>query len=201
VVVVIDGMGTPNRSRAFHDMSVKNNGDAGLPDRILWIKALAKERYPNLDLDRVGIYGHSGGGYSSTRALLTHPEFYKVAVSSSGNHDPRTYNLPYTEQWMGFPLGDEYKDQSNVTHAHKLQGKLFLIHGEIDNNVVPSMTTMRVVDALIKANKDFDLLIIPGRNHNITSPYVTRRTWDFFVRHLHGVEPPGVNGAAMKTNS
>jgi dipeptidyl aminopeptidase/acylaminoacyl peptidase len=202
VVVVIDGMGTPNRSRAFHDMSVKNNGDCGLPDRILWMKALARERYPNLDLDRVGIYGHSGGGYSSLRALLTHPEFYKVAVSSSGNHDPRTYNLPYTEQWMGFPVGDAYKDQSNVTHAHKLQGKLFLIHGEIDNNVVPSMTTMRVVDALVKANKDFDLLIIPGRSHNITSPYVTRRTWDFFVRHLHGVEPPSANAApAVKTTA
>jgi dipeptidyl aminopeptidase/acylaminoacyl peptidase len=190
VVVVIDGMGTPNRSRAFHDMSVKNNGDCGLPDRILWIRALAK-KYPNLDLGRgVGIYGHSGGGYSSLRALLTHGDFYKVAVSSSGNHDPRTYNLPYTEQWMGWPLGDYYADQSNVTHAGKLQGKLLLIHGEIDNNVVGSMTTMRVADSLIKANKDFDLLILPGKSHAVQGPYVTRRTWDFFVRHLMHADPP-----------
>lgn len=199
VVVIIDGMGTPNRSRAFHDVSHKNNGDCGLPDRILWIKALAR-KYPNLDLSRVGIYGHSGGGYSSLRALLTHGDFYKVAVSSGGNHDPRTYNYGYTEQWMGWPVSDHYVDQSNVTHAHKLEGKLLLIHGEVDNNVVPSMTTMRVADSLIKSNKDFDLLIMPGRAHALQGPYLTRRTWDYFVRHLLGMEPPPANLFPQKTN-
>jgi len=192
VVVVIDGMGLPNRSRAFHDVSYKNNGDCGLPDRILWMKALAK-KYPNIDLNKIGIYGHSGGGYSSLRALLTHGDFYKVAVSSSGNHDPRGYNLPYTEQWMSWPVGDYYVDQSNVTHAKNLKGKLFLIHGEVDDNVSPNMNTMKVVDALIKANKDFDLLIMPTKKHAVSGAYVTRRTYDYFVRHLLGVEPPSAS--------
>ncbi len=195
LVVQIDGMGLPGRSKAFHDVSHQNHADAGLPDRIAWIKALAK-KYPYVDLDRVGVYGHSGGGYSSLRAMLDHPEFYKVAVSSSGNHDPRGYNLGYSEQWMGHPVGDHYKAQSNATDAHKLRGKLLLMHGEADTNVVMSLSTMKVVDALVKADKDFDLLILPGRGHGVESAYVTRRRYDFFVKHLLGVEPPPPRAAA-----
>jgi dipeptidyl-peptidase-4 len=197
IVVIIDGMGTPGRSKAFHDISHHNYGDAGLPDRILWIKALAKQ-LPCIDLTRVGIYGHSGGGYSSMRAMLTYPDFYKVAVSSSGNHEHRLYNFGYTEQWMGYPVGKHYEEQSNITNAHKLKGKLLLIHGEIDNNVLP-VHTIRLVDALVKASKDFDLLILPGKQHGIESKYVDQRRYDFFVRHLLGVEPPNRNsGPAVK---
>jgi dienelactone hydrolase len=191
IVVQIDGMGLPTRSKAFHDASHENHADAGLPDRMAWLKALAaKHKY--VDLTRVGIYGHSGGGYSSLRALLDYPDFYKVAVSSSGNHDPRGYDYGYTEQWMGL-MGKHYEKQSNVTDAHKLKGKLLLMTGESDTNVYASLHTWKVVDALIKADKDFDLLVIPGRNHGIDSPYVTRKRYDFFVKHLLGIDPPHRN--------
>jgi dipeptidyl aminopeptidase/acylaminoacyl peptidase len=191
IVVQIDGMGLPTRSKAFHDASHQNHADAGLPDRMAWMKALAA-RYRYVDLDRVGIYGHSGGGYSSLRALLDYPDFFKVAVSSSGNHDPRGYDYSYTEQWMGL-IGKHYEKQSNVTDAHKLKGKLLLMTGESDTNVYPSLHTWKVVDALIKADKDFDLLVLPGRNHAIDSPYVTRKRYDFFVKHLLGIDPPHRN--------
>ncbi len=190
VVVMIDGRGMAKRSKAFHDYAYKNLGaDAGLADHIAGMKQLA-ERYPYMDLTRVGVFGHSAGGYDSTHALLTHPEFYKVAVSSAGNHDHRMDKAWWNELWMGFPAGDHYRQQSNVTLAPKLEGKLFLMHGELDDNVHPA-STLQLVDALIKANKDFDLLIMPGENHGAGgNRYFIRRRWDFFVKHLLGIEPP-----------
>ena len=139
ILVQIDGMGTSNRSKAFHDVAWKNIGDSGFPDRILWMKAAAK-KYPYMDLSRVGIYGGSAGGQSSTRAMLAHGDFYKAAVSDCGCHDNRMDKIWWNEQWMGWPLGPHYEEQSNVTQAHRLQGKLFLIVGELDRNVDPAST-------------------------------------------------------------
>lgn len=188
IVVQIDGMGTSNRSKAFHDVCWKNLGDSGFPDRILWMRAAA-EKFPQMDLKRVGIYGGSAGGQSALRALLAYGEFYKVAVSDCGCHDNRMDKIWWNEQWMGWPIGPHYAEQSNVTNAHKLQGKLLLIVGELDRNVDPA-STMQVVDALIKADKDFDLIVVPGAGHGIGSGrYGMRRTRDFFVRNLLGVEP------------
>ena len=188
IVVQIDGMGTSNRSKAFHDVCWKNIGDAGFPDRILWIKEAAK-KFPQMDLSRVGIFGGSAGGQNALRALLAHGDFYHVAVADCGCHDNRMDKIWWNEQWMGWPLGPHYAEQSNVTQAHKLQGKLFLVVGELDTNVDPA-STMQVVDALVKADKDFDLLVIPGVGHGAGArPYGWRRTQDFLVRHLHGVEP------------
>jgi len=187
IVVKLDGMGTSNRSKAFHDVCAKNLGDAGLPDRILWIKA-AGAKYPYMDLSRVGVYGTSAGGQNSVRALLAHPEFYKVGVSACGCHDNRMDKIWWNELWMGWPIGPHYDEQSNVTQAHKLEGKLLLIVGEMDTNVDPA-STMQVVDRLVKANKDFDLLVVPGAGHGMGGAYGMRRMQDFFVRHLLGVEP------------
>jgi dipeptidyl aminopeptidase/acylaminoacyl peptidase len=188
IVVQIDGMGTAYRSKAFHDVCWKNLGDAGFPDRIAWMKAAAA-KYPEMDLTRVGIYGGSAGGQSSTGALLRHGDFYKVAVSDCGCHDNRMDKIWWNEQWMGWPVGPEYVESSNVTHAKNLKGKLLLIVGELDRNVDPS-STMQVANALIKADKDFELLIIPGAGHGCAeTPYGSRRRMDFFVRHLAGVEP------------
>jgi dipeptidyl aminopeptidase/acylaminoacyl peptidase len=195
IVVQIDGMGTANRSKAFHDVCWKNLKDAGFPDRILWHRAVAK-KYPYYDLDRVGIYGGSAGGQNSTAALLFHPEFYKVAVSGCGCHDNRMDKASWNEQWMGYPVGPQYAECSNITNAHKLQGKLLLIVGEMDTNVPPE-STMRLVDALIKAGKDFDLLVVPGAGHGMGGAYGNRRLQDFFVRHLLGVEPPDRNAASV----
>jgi dipeptidyl aminopeptidase/acylaminoacyl peptidase len=188
IVVQIDGMGTANRSKAFHDVAYHNLADSGFADRIAWMRAAA-ERYPYMDLSRVGIYGHSAGGYNAARALIDHPEFYKVAVSMSGNHDHRTDKVWWNEIWMGYPVGEHYVEQSNVTQAYRLQGKLYLIHGEMDDNVNLSASTMQFVNALIKANKDFDMLIVPGAGHGL-GPYVTRKMWDYFVTNLQGVTPP-----------
>jgi fermentation-respiration switch protein FrsA (DUF1100 family) len=196
IVVQVDGMGSAFRSKAFHDVCWKNVGDAGLPDRILWIKALAA-KYPYVDATRVGVYGTSAGGQSSTGALLFHPDFYKVAVSSCGCHDNRMDKSSWNEVWMGYPVGPHYAEQSNVTNAHKLRGKLLLIVGELDANVPPE-STMRLADALIKANKDFDLLFVPGMGHSDGGLYGERRRRDFFVRHLHGVEPPDRNAAGTE---
>ena len=188
IVVQIDGMGTSHRSKAFQDVSWKNLGDSGFPDRILWMKAAAKTR-PWMDLSRVGIYGGSAGGQNSTGALLTHGDFYKAAVSDCGCHDNRMDKIWWNEQWMGWPIGPHYEEQSNVTLAKNLKGKLLLIVGELDRNVDPS-STMQVANALIKADKDFDLLVIPGAGHgSAEGPYGKRRRADFFVRHLLGVEP------------
>lgn len=187
IVVKIDGMGTSNRSKAFHDVAAKNLVDAGLPDRILWIRAAAAKE-PAMDLDRVGIYGTSAGGQNSLGALLTHPEFYKVGVSACGCHDNRMDKIWWNELWMGWPVGPHYAEQSNTTLAPKLQGKLLLIVGELDNNVDPA-STMQVADALIKANKDFDLLVVPGAGHGMGGAYGVRRMQDFFVRHLWNAQP------------
>jgi dipeptidyl-peptidase-4 len=188
VVVQLDGMGTSHRSKAFHDVCWKNLGDSGFPDRIKWIKAAA-EKYPQLDITRVGIYGGSAGGQSSTRGVLAYGEFYKAAVSDCGCHDNRMDKIWWNELWMGYPVGDHYAAQSNVTNADKLTGKLMLVVGELDRNVDPA-STMQVANALIKADKDFDLLIIPGAGHGAAeSPYGKRRRMDFFVRHLLDVEP------------
>ena len=188
IVVMIDGMGTSNRSKKFQDVCWKNLGDSGLPDRVLWIKAAAA-KYPYMDLTRVGIYGGSAGGQSALRALLAHGDFYKVAVCDCGCHDNRMDKIWWNELWMGWPVGPHYAEQSNVTQAHKLQGKLLVIVGEMDRNVDPA-STMQVVNALIKADKDFDLLVIPGTGHGAgETPYGNRRRQDFFVRRLLGVEP------------
>jgi len=188
IVVQIDGMGTSHRSKAFHDVCWKNLGDSGFPDRILWMKAAA-EKYPYMDLTRVGIYGGSAGGQSALCALLAHGHFYKVAVADCGCHDNRMDKIWWNELWMGWPIGPHYEEQSNVTQAHKLQGKLLLTVGELDRNVDPA-STMQVVDALIKADKDFDMLVVPGSGHGVgEKPYASRRRMDFFVRHLLGVEP------------
>jgi dipeptidyl aminopeptidase/acylaminoacyl peptidase len=188
IVVQMDGMGTANRSKKFHDVCWKNLGDGGFPDRILWIKAAAA-KYPQMDLARVGIYGGSAGGQNALRAMLAHGDFYKAAAADCGCHDNRMDKIWWNEQWMGWPIGPHYAEQSNVTQAHKLQGKLLLTVGELDKNVDPA-STMQVVNALIKANKDFELIVFPGANHGAGgSPYGWRRMQDFFVRSLHGVEP------------
>ncbi len=193
IVVQMDGMGTAHRSKAFHDVCWKNLRDGGFPDRILWHQAAAKT-YPYYDISRVGIYGNSAGGQSAAGAVLFHPEFYKVAVASCGCHDNRMDKASWNEQWMGYPVGPQYAECSNIENAHRLRGKLFLIVGEMDNNVPPE-STMRLVDALIKAGKDFDLLVIPGSGHGMGGSYGQRRMQDFFVRHLLAVEPPNRNAA------
>jgi dipeptidyl-peptidase-4 len=183
IVVQIDGMGTSNRSKKFHDICWQNIGDAGLPDRILWIKAAAK-KYPFMDLDRVGIYGTSAGGQSAMGAMLFHGDFYKAAVSDSACHDNRMDKIWWNEQWMGWPLGKHYEVQSNAAQAHRLQGKLLLLVGELDRNVDPA-STYQVVNALIKADKDFEYLMVPGGGHGqLRTPYGWRRLEDFFTRHL-----------------
>jgi dipeptidyl aminopeptidase/acylaminoacyl peptidase len=195
IVVQIDGMGTSNRSKAFHDVAWRDLGDAGFPDRILWHKAVAA-KYPNYDISRVGIYGTSAGGQNSMGALLFHPEFYKVSVSAAGCHDNRMDKIWWNEQWMGWPIGPEYGASSNVDNAYRLQGKLLLIVGEMDRNVDPS-STFQVANALIKAKKTFDMLVIPGADHTSGGEYGDRKRWDFFVHHLLGVEPPDRNGSGV----
>lgn len=199
IVVQIDGMGTANRSKAFHDVAWKNLGDAGFPDRILWHKAVAA-KYRYYDINRVGIYGTSAGGQNSLGGLLFHPDFYKVCVSACGCHDNRMDKIWWNEQWMGWPLGPEYAAASNVDNASKLQGKLLLILGELDTNVDPA-STMQVVNALIKADKNFDLLVIPGAGHTSGGAYGDKKRFDFFVHHLLGVEPPDWNTIPKKQNS
>jgi dipeptidyl aminopeptidase/acylaminoacyl peptidase len=187
VVVQIDGMGTSNRSKAFHDVCWHNLGDSGFPDRIIWIKAAAA-KYPYMDLNRVGIYGTSAGGQNALRAVEAFGDFYKAAVADCGCHDNRMDKIWWNEQWMGWPIGPWYAEQSNVTHAKDLHGALLLIVGETDHNVDPA-STMQVVNALIKADKDFDLLVIPNADHGQDGTYGNRRRKDFFVRHLLGVQP------------
>ncbi len=188
IVVQIDGMGTSHRSKAFHDVCWKNLGDSGFPDRIAWMKAAAS-KYPEMDLTRVGIYGGSAGGQSALRGLLIHGDFYKAGAADCGCHDNRMDKIWWNELWMGWPVGPHYEEQSNVTQAHRLQGKLLLTVGELDHNVDPA-STMQVVNALIKANKDFEMLAVPGAGHGVGErPYAKRRRADFFVRHLLAVEP------------
>ena len=194
IVVEVDAMGTPGRSKAFHDAYYGNMGDNGLPDQVAMVRQLG-ERHPWMDLDRVGIWGHSGGGFASTAGILRYPDFYKVAVSQAGNHDNRNYEDDWGEKWQGlletYPDGTtNYDNQANQLVAENLKGKLLLAHGTMDTNV-PLYNTLLVVDALIAADKDFDLIMLPNRGHGFgNEPYMMRRRWDYFVQHLLGVEPP-----------
>jgi len=194
IVVQVDGMGTPARSKTFHEAYYGNMGDNTLPDQIAAMKQLAS-RHVWIDIDRAGIYGHSGGGYAAAAAMFRHPDFFKVGVAQAGNHDNRNYEDDWAEKWQGLlarkPDGTtNYDDQANQTHAKHLQGKLLLAHGTLDSNVPPS-NTLLVVDELIRHNKDFDLIMFPNRGHGFGSePYMVRRRWDYFVKHLLGAEPP-----------
>lgn len=193
-VVLVDALGTPGRSKAFHDAYYGNMTDNGIPDQVTTIKQLAA-RVPQIDIDRVGIYGHSGGGFASTDAMLTYPDFFKVAVSSAGNHDNRSYDFTWGEKYHGLlkklsDTTDSFDSQSNWRKSRNLTGKLLLTYGTLDDNVHP-VATQLVIDELIKANKDFDMFIMPNRNHGFAAePYMVRRTWDYFVKHLLGMEPP-----------
>nr|WP_239537532.1 S9 family peptidase [Dyella mobilis] len=190
VVVALNGMGTPWRSKAFHDTWYGNMGDNTLPDQVTAIKQLG-QRYPWIDLDRVGVWGHSGGGNTTADAMFRYPDFFKVGWAESGNHDNREYEDDWGEKYQGLLVGNNYDNQANQLIAKNLKGKLMLVHGSIDDNV-PPYSTLLVVDALIKANKDFDMLLLPNEHHGYAddSPYVTRRRWDYFVRNLAGDTPP-----------
>ncbi|MGQ4582314.1 DPP IV N-terminal domain-containing protein [Lysobacter sp. F60174L2] len=195
IVIAIDGMGTPWRSKSFHDAFGGDVGDNTLPDQVSGLKQLG-ERFDWIDLDRVGVWGHSGGGYATADAMFTYPDFYKVGISESGNHDNRNYEDDWAEKWQGLEFFDEngdssYDAQANQNRAQNLKGHLLLAHGMMDDNV-PPQNTLLVVDALVKANKDFDLLLFPNARHGFgeDSDYMTRRRWDYFVEHLMGATPP-----------
>ena len=194
IVVEIDGMGTPWRSKKFHAAYFGDMGDNTLPDQVAGMKELA-QRYPWIDIDRAGIWGHSGGGYATAAAMFRYPDFFKVGVSEAGNHDNRVYEDDWAEKWQGLLEKNadgtsNYDSQANQNFAKNLKGKLLIAHGTLDTNV-PPYNTLLVVDALIKANKDFELLMLPNRGHGFgNEPYMVRRRWDFFVRHLLGAEPP-----------
>jgi dipeptidyl aminopeptidase/acylaminoacyl peptidase len=194
VVIQLDHLGTPLRSKAFHDNYYGFFGDNGLPDHITAIKQLAA-RHPFIDVDRVGIFGHSGGGFASTDAMLRYPDFFKVAVSGAGNHDNRSYNIYWAEKYQGLlqrdtaRKTDNFESSANKAMAKNLRGKLMLTHGDMDDNVHPAMT-VQVIDELIKANKSFDMVWAPNRNHGLNEPYFIRTRWDYFVRHLLGAVPP-----------
>lgn len=189
IVIRIDGTGTAMRSKAFHDVSYMNLGDIGAPDHITGIKQLA-EKYSYIDTSKVGIFGHSAGGYDAVHALLTHPEFYKVGVAAAGNHDHRMAKAWWPEQYMGAP-GDHYNEQSNLSLVENLKGKLLIAHGDMDNNVNPA-STYRLAAELIKHNKDFEIIITPNDDHGELwgNKYFIRRRMDFFVRYLWNIEPP-----------
>lgn len=189
IVIHVDGFGTPGRSKAFHDATYKNMSDCGIPDHVTAIKQLA-EKNSFIDIEKVGITGYSGGGYAAVRAMLTYPDFYKVGVSAAGNHDIRCYPANYGEKYNSLDTST-YPHQSNATLAEKLEGKLLLVHGEMDDNVHPC-ATLQLVDALIANNKDFDMIIMPNQNHSSTfdHPYYIRRNWDYFVQYLLGETPP-----------
>ncbi|MDG2368099.1 MAG: DPP IV N-terminal domain-containing protein [Flavobacteriaceae bacterium] len=206
IVVSVDAMGTPGRSKSFHDAYYGNMGDNGIPDNIYAIQQLAN-KYSFMDISKVGIWGHSGGGFASTAAILKYPDFYNVAVSTSGNHDNRNYIADWGEKWHGLlkPLGliekdgkldfdiskSNYDIQANQLLVNNLKGKLLLAHGLLDDNVPPSSTFL-VVDALINANKDFDLILFPNKRHSYgnSNNYMTRRKWDYFIKHLKNINPP-----------
>jgi dipeptidyl aminopeptidase/acylaminoacyl peptidase len=195
IVVAIDGLGTPWRSKTFHDAFGGDIGDNTLPDQVAALHELAT-RYPWIDLDRVGVWGHSGGGYATADAMFSYPDLFKVGISESGNHDNRNYEDDWAEKWQG--LETKHKDgrsnydaQANQGRAANLKGHLLLAHGLMDDNVPPS-NTLLVVDALVKANKDFDLVVFPNAHHGygVDAPYMMRRRWDYFVRWLLGAQPP-----------
>jgi dipeptidyl aminopeptidase/acylaminoacyl peptidase len=187
IAVMVDGRGTTGRSRAFHEFSYHNLGGA-FDDHVEMIKQMAA-KFPYMDIDRVGIYGTSAGGYGSTHAILTFPDFYKVCVSISGDHDARLDKAWWNELYQGYPVGPDYAEP-NVTIADHLKGHLLIEHGDMDDNV-HVVETMRLTDALINANKNFDQLIVPNMYHGEGgNPYLIRRRWDYFVLHLLGVTPP-----------
>ena len=194
VVVSIDGMGTPGRSKAFHDFYYGHMHDNTLPDQVAGMRELA-QRYKFIDIDRVGIWGHSGGGFASADAMFSYPDFFKVGWSESGNHDNRVYEDDWGERYEGLLVrsdgSDNYVPEANETYAKNLKGKLMLVHGLMDDNVPPYNTTL-VVDALVKAGKDFDLLLLPYAHHGygVDNNYAMRRRWDYFVKNLLGAEPP-----------
>lgn len=191
IVVQIDGMGTSFRSKTFEDVCFRNLKDAGFPDRMAWIRAAAA-KYPEMDIERVGIFGASAGGQESTTAVLLHPEFYKAAYSACGCHDNRMDKIWWNEQWLGYPIGEQYVEGSNVANAHLLTRPLMLVVGELDDNVDPA-STMQVVNALIEAGKDFELVVLPGEHHTMGGKYGEHKRYDFFVRNLMGVNPPAWN--------
>lgn len=188
IVVQIDGMGTSFRSKSFESICYKNLKDAGLPDRMAWIRAAAK-KYPEMDLERVGIFGTSAGGQEAMTATLLHPAFYKAAYAACGCHDNRLGLMWWNEQWMGYPVNDSYITCSNVENANLLKTPLMLVVGEMDKNVDPS-STMQVVNALVKAGKDFELVVLPGTGHTMGEEYGEHKRFDFFVKNLLGVFPP-----------
>ena len=205
VVVIIDGMGTEWRSRSFADFYYGNMGDNTIPDQIAGMRQLAA-RYPYIDVERAGIWGHSGGGFAAASAMFRYPEFFKAGISESGNHDNRNYEDDWGERFQGLLRRDDgrdnYDSQANQLVAGNLRGKLLLVHGAMDDNV-PPYNTYLVVDALVKANKDFDLIILPQQRHGYgaDNSYVMRRRWDFFVRHLLGAEPPREYGIGRPSNA
>ncbi len=188
IVVQLDAMGTSNRGKKFEEVCYKNLKDAGFPDRIAWIKAAAA-KYPYMDIDRVGIYGCSAGGQESTAAVLFHGDFYKAAYSACGCHDNRMDKIWWNEQWMGYPVDSSYVACSNVENAYRLERPLMLVVGELDDNVDPA-STMQVADALIKANKPFELVVVPGAHHTVGEAYGEHKRFDFFVKNLLGIDPP-----------
>src|SRR5205085_10703359 len=199
IVVAIEGTSNPLRSKSFHDMYFPNMAENTLPDQVSGIRQLA-QRYPYIDTDRVGIWGHSGGGFATAAAMFRYPDFFKVGISESGNHDNRNYEDDWGERYIGLLSGDNYEKQANQNYAKNLKGKLLLAHGTMDDNVPPN-NTLLVVDALIKANKDFDLIMIPNAPHGYgfdaltrketnAGMYMMRRRWDYFVKNLLGAEPP-----------
>jgi dipeptidyl aminopeptidase/acylaminoacyl peptidase len=189
IVVLIEGTSNPYRSKSFHDMSYGNMSENTLPDQIAAIRQLS-QKYP-IDTNKVGIWGHSGGGFATATAMFRYPDFFKVGISESGNHDNRNYEDDWGERYNGLAENADYEAQANQNYAKNLKGKLMLAHGMLDNNVPPS-NTMLVVEALNKANKDYDLVIFPNSAHGFGpySPYMMRRRWDYFVKHLKGLEPP-----------
>lgn len=191
IVIQADGMGTSFRSKSFESVIYKNLKDAGFPDRIAWIKAAAK-KYPYMDIEKVGIFGGSAGGQEAMAAVLFHPDFYKAAYAGCGCHDNRMDKIWWNEQWMGYPVDSSYVASSNVENAHLLTRPLMLMVGEIDDNVDPA-STMQVVNALIKAKKEFELVVVPGSNHTLGGEYGDRKRFDFFVKHLLGKTPPDWN--------
>jgi dipeptidyl aminopeptidase/acylaminoacyl peptidase len=198
VVMCLDGMGNPQRSKTYHDAHAsrpEDMGDDTIPDQVAGIKDLASQ-YPYVDATRVGIWGHSGGGNATVSAMFHFPDFFKVGWAESGNHDQREYEDDWDERWAGLevigPDGkSNYDEQANQNYAKNLRGRLMLVHGTMDDNV-PPQNTLLVVDALTKANKDFDLLMIPNAHHSYgdATAYVTRRRWDYFVKYLGGGVPP-----------
>ena len=194
IVVQIDHIGTPMRSKSFHDVYYGNFHDNGLPDHVAVLRQLAA-RHPFVDIERVGIFGHSGGGFASTDAMLTYPDFFKVAVSGAGNHDNRSYNIYWAEKYQGMlkkdssGKSDNFTSAANKTYASNLKGHLMLMYGDVDDNVHPA-NTVQLIDELTKANKSYDLVIAPNRGHGLNEPYFIRRRWDYFVTWLLGKVPP-----------